>query len=75
MVDGVAMSASNSYEITMKKKAFRKRRFKFHWGSSGIVEKARAKTQYHEPFCAQKDRLQTRRVAAGGTSVGFEFVV
>jgi len=33
----------------MKKKEFRKRRFKLHWGGGWITEEARSKTQYHEP--------------------------
>jgi hypothetical protein len=45
----VAGSARNSYKITMKKKAIRKRRFKLHWGGGWITEEARSKTQYHEP--------------------------
>ena len=59
----------------MKKKAFRKLRFKFHWGSGWSMEEGRSNTQYHDPFCAQKDRLQTRRVAVGWARVGFEFLV
>lgn len=33
----------------MKKKEFRKRRFKLHWGGGWITEEARSITKYHEP--------------------------
>jgi hypothetical protein len=33
----------------MKKKEFRRRRFKLHWGGGWITEEARSQTQYHEP--------------------------
>jgi len=33
----------------MKKKEFRKRRFKLHWGGGWITEEARSITRYHEP--------------------------
>ena len=33
----------------MKKKDFRKRRFKLHWGGGWVAEEARSVTQYHEP--------------------------
>ena len=32
----------------MKKKEFRRRRFKLHWGGGWITEEARSITQYHE---------------------------
>ncbi|HEX2929384.1 MAG TPA: hypothetical protein VHV54_06705 [Candidatus Binatia bacterium] len=33
----------------MKKKEFRRRRFKLHWGGGWITVEARSQTQYHEP--------------------------
>jgi hypothetical protein len=33
----------------MKKKAFRRRRFKLHWGGGWVTEEARSVTRYHEP--------------------------
>ena len=39
----------NSYKKVMKKKEFRRRRFKLHWGAGWITEEARSSTPYHEP--------------------------
>jgi hypothetical protein len=45
----IASNQSNFYKEGMKKKEFRKRRFKLHWGGGWITEEARSVTQYHEP--------------------------
>jgi len=45
----VENSQRNSYNISMKKKGFRKRRFQLHWGGGWITEEARSQTEYHEP--------------------------
>ena len=45
----VENSQRNSYNIGMKKKDFRKRRFQLHWGGGWITEEARSQTEYHEP--------------------------
>src|SRR5712692_115416 len=45
----VENSQRNSYNIGMKTKGFRKRRFQLHWGGGWITEEARSQTEYHEP--------------------------
>jgi hypothetical protein len=50
----------------MKKKPFRKRRFKLHWGGGWITEEARSITQYHH-----QPSIQLLQFDAGAKSLRF----